>query len=100
MLTKEILGTVLAVIAAASMMVGAKEYFVTKAEASNILVANERSNTETELRLITLELSLLEGEYGDLSISEKAERKKNKRIEYLLHRQKILEERLMELKDK
>jgi hypothetical protein len=97
---KEILATVLAIIAVSGSIVGAKEYFISKAEASGMLVSNERANIETELRLIDLELSVLEGEYGDLQTSEKAEKKRNKRIEYLEHRQKILESRLMELKNK
>jgi len=101
---KNVIGTIIALVSIIGASFGAKEYFVSRAEAASMhekqLVSSERSNIETELKLIELELELLEGEYETITTSGKSEKKRLNRIEYLHHRQKILETRLLQLRDK
>jgi hypothetical protein len=95
----KIIGLILALITIIGASYGVQNYFVTKAEAEEIMVNSERGNIETELKLIELELELL-AERNSADLPEKQQKRDQKREEYLEHRQKILEERLLDLKDK
>jgi len=98
MLNKTIIGTVLTLITLVGAVVGFQSYFVTKAEAQQIMVTAERGNIETELKLVELEIELLES-YDSTILGDRQVKRNENRLEYLIRRRQILEERLIELRD-
>ena len=92
-----LLGSIMSLAAFASLVVGLNSYFMTKAEADEIIGKVTRQQqvdqTENALDLVELEKKFLEETLKDDPTDEKAK----KRLEYLEERQLILEKYQLEL---
>lgn len=92
-----ILGSIMSLAAFASLVIGFNSYFMTKAEADEIIGKVTRQQqvdrVETDLTVIELEMKFLEESLKDDPTDEKA----RKRLEYLEERQLILEKYQLEL---
>lgn len=92
-----IVGSVMSLAAFGSLVLGVNSYFMTKAEADEILgkVTQQQQvdRVETDLSLIELESKFLEEQLEDNPDDTKAK----KRLEYLEERQLILEKYQLEL---
>jgi hypothetical protein len=94
-----IVGSVMSLAAFASLILGVNSYFITKAEADELLgkVARQQQvdRVETDLSLIELEMKFLEETIEDDPDNQKAK----KRLEYLEQRLMKLEEYQLELQN-
>lgn len=92
-----LIGSVMSLAAFASLVIGVNSYFVTKAEADELLGKVTRQQqvdrVETDLTVIELEKKFLEETLKDDPADEKA----RKRLEYLEEKQLVLEEYQLEL---
>ena len=92
-----ILGSIMSLAAFASLVIGFNSYFMTKAEADEIIGKVTRQQqvdrVETDLTVIELEKKFLEETLEDDPTDEKA----RKRLEYLEKKQLALEEYQLEL---
>jgi hypothetical protein len=90
-------GSALSLAAFASLVIGVNSYFMTKAEADEIIGKVTRQQqvdrVETDLTVIELEKKFLEETIKDDPADEKAK----KRLEYLEEKQLVLEEYQLEL---
>lgn len=94
-----IIGSVMSLAAFASLILGVNSYFVTKAEADELLGKVTRQQqvdrVETDLSLIELEKKFLE----EAVEANPEDTKAKKRLEYLEERQLILEKYQLELQN-
>ena len=92
-----LIGSVMSLAAFASLVIGVNSYFVTKAEADELLGKVTRQQqvdrVETDLTVIELEMKWLQESLEEDPTDEKA----RKRLEYLEKRQLALEEYQLEL---
>lgn len=92
-----IIGSIMSLAAFASLVLGINSYFITKAEADELLGRVTRQQqvdrVETDLTVIELEKKWLEETLEDEPDDQKAQ----KRLEYLEKRQLALEEYQLEL---
>lgn len=94
-----IIGSIMSLAAFASLVLGINSYFVTKAEADELLGRVTRQQqvdrVDTDLTVIELEQKFLEEVLKDNPDDEKAK----KRLKYLEERQLILEKYQLELQN-
>ena len=92
-----IIGSIMSLAAFGSLVLGVNSYFITKAEADELLGKVTRQQqvdrVETDLTVIELEKKWLEESIEDDPADEKA----RKRLEYLEKRQLVLEEYQLQL---
>lgn len=92
-----VIGSIMSVAAFGGLVLGVNSYFMTKAEADEIIGKVTRQQqvdrVETDLTVIELEKKFLEDAIKDDPTDEKA----RKRLEYLEQKQLVLEEYQLEL---
>lgn len=92
-----LIGSIMSLAAFGSLVIGINSYFMTKAEADEIIGKVTRQQqvdqTENALELIELEKRFLEEDLAENPNNEKAQR----RLKYLEERQHILEQYQLEL---
>lgn len=89
-----LISSILALAGFGSLLFGVSNYFVSKAEAADIIARQQVERVETDLDLINLEITFLESEMRDHP--EDAEDLK-KKIDYLKERRAILMKYQLEL---
>jgi parvulin-like peptidyl-prolyl isomerase len=101
-----LISSILGLAAFGSLLFGVSNHFVSKAEAADIVAAQQADRVDTDLKLIELEIQFVESELEDHADAAEDEdvahekRENLKRLEYLKSRRTILEQYQLELQAK
>jgi len=91
------ISSILGLAAFGSLLFGVSNHFVSKAEAADIVAAQQADRVDTDLKLLKLEMDFVESELDDKDTSEDDKKENEKRLEYLKSRRAILEQYQLEL---
>jgi len=92
-----LISSILGLAAFGSLLFGVNNHFVSKAEASDIVAAQQADRVETDLKLLELEMEFVESKLEDADTNDDDKKEHAKRLEYLKKRQTVLEQYQLEL---